>query len=199
MDEMIDIVRGLLTGDYFEYHGEIFDVPAIKICPAPDRAGARSSSAATASRRCAGPPARRRLDARRRRPGAELPGLLERLARATRREYGREREPVRGPRDLARRLHAPTASAGSRTLGVTDVIVGFRWTYVSWAGHRVPADQDRQPAALRRRGDRHVPLGAAGQGSMSMRRVRPTVSNTFCVIGAGDRTVSRWPLSAQSR
>ena len=25
MDEMIDIIRGLTTGEYFEYHGEIYD------------------------------------------------------------------------------------------------------------------------------------------------------------------------------
>ena len=35
MDEMIDIMRGLWTGDYFEYHGAYYDLPAVKICPAP--------------------------------------------------------------------------------------------------------------------------------------------------------------------
>jgi alkanesulfonate monooxygenase SsuD/methylene tetrahydromethanopterin reductase-like flavin-dependent oxidoreductase (luciferase family) len=35
MDEAIDIVRGLTTGEYFSYHGEIFDIPEIKLCPAP--------------------------------------------------------------------------------------------------------------------------------------------------------------------
>ncbi|MBM4509826.1 LLM class flavin-dependent oxidoreductase [Rhodococcus hoagii] len=34
-DEAIDIVRGLTGGGYFEYHGEIFDVPSIKINPVP--------------------------------------------------------------------------------------------------------------------------------------------------------------------
>jgi probable F420-dependent oxidoreductase len=35
MDEMMDIVRGLLKGEYFSYDGEIFQIPSIKITPAP--------------------------------------------------------------------------------------------------------------------------------------------------------------------
>lgn len=37
MDEMIDIVKGLMTGEYFSYHGEIFQLDSIKLCPAPSR------------------------------------------------------------------------------------------------------------------------------------------------------------------
>src|SRR5262249_21121945 len=35
LDESIEILRGLETGEYFEYHGEIFDLDPIKLCPAP--------------------------------------------------------------------------------------------------------------------------------------------------------------------
>ena len=35
MDECMDIVRGLTSGGYFEFHGEFYDIPAIKICPVP--------------------------------------------------------------------------------------------------------------------------------------------------------------------
>jgi probable F420-dependent oxidoreductase len=35
MDEMIEIVRGLASGDYFGYSGEIFQLDPIKICPVP--------------------------------------------------------------------------------------------------------------------------------------------------------------------
>ena len=36
MDECMDIVRGLTSADgYFEFHGEFYDIPAIKICPVP--------------------------------------------------------------------------------------------------------------------------------------------------------------------
>jgi alkanesulfonate monooxygenase SsuD/methylene tetrahydromethanopterin reductase-like flavin-dependent oxidoreductase (luciferase family) len=37
MDECIDIIRGLTTGDYFEYHGEFYDIPKIKMTPAPTK------------------------------------------------------------------------------------------------------------------------------------------------------------------
>ena len=37
-DEMIEIVRGLQSGEYFEYHGEHFDFPELKMCPAPTKA-----------------------------------------------------------------------------------------------------------------------------------------------------------------
>ena len=32
-DEMVAIIRGLLSGGYFEHHGDHFDLPAIKIAP----------------------------------------------------------------------------------------------------------------------------------------------------------------------
>lgn len=35
MDECIDIVRGLTAGGYFEFHGEFYDIPPIKISPVP--------------------------------------------------------------------------------------------------------------------------------------------------------------------
>jgi probable F420-dependent oxidoreductase len=35
MDEMIEIIRGLSKGDFFEYHGKHYDIPAIKMCPVP--------------------------------------------------------------------------------------------------------------------------------------------------------------------
>ncbi len=35
MDEMIEILRGVSSGEYFEYHGEHFDFPRIKMCPVP--------------------------------------------------------------------------------------------------------------------------------------------------------------------
>lgn len=35
MDEMIEIVNGLMTGDYFGYDGEIFQIEPLKLCPVP--------------------------------------------------------------------------------------------------------------------------------------------------------------------
>ena len=37
MDECIDIIRGLTTGEYFEYHGEFYDIPKTKMTPAPTK------------------------------------------------------------------------------------------------------------------------------------------------------------------
>ena len=35
MDECIDIISGLTSGEYFEYHGEFYDIPKTKMTPAP--------------------------------------------------------------------------------------------------------------------------------------------------------------------
>ncbi len=35
MDEQIQIIRGLMTGDYFEWHSEHYEFPRIKLCPVP--------------------------------------------------------------------------------------------------------------------------------------------------------------------
>lgn len=37
MDECIEIIRGALTGDYFEHHGKYYDFGPMKMCPVPDR------------------------------------------------------------------------------------------------------------------------------------------------------------------
>lgn len=34
-DECITIVKGLCAGDYFEFHGEFYDIPAVKLNPVP--------------------------------------------------------------------------------------------------------------------------------------------------------------------
>ena len=35
MDEMMDIIRGLLTGDFFSYEGEIFQIESMQLTPVP--------------------------------------------------------------------------------------------------------------------------------------------------------------------
>ena len=37
LDEQIDILRGLESGDFFAYRGEVHDMPANKMCPAPSQ------------------------------------------------------------------------------------------------------------------------------------------------------------------
>lgn len=36
-DECLDIVQGLCAGGYFEYHGEFYDLPAVKLNPVPTK------------------------------------------------------------------------------------------------------------------------------------------------------------------
>ena len=126
LDEGIAIIRGLSAGGYFEYHGEIFDVPPVKIAPVPtepvpvllgghaDAALRRAARSGDGWLHGGGDP-------------AHLPGLLARLA-GLRQEEGTAGRPFE--------IHVISADAytvdGVRRLadqGVTDVIVGFRWPY----------------------------------------------------------------------
>jgi probable F420-dependent oxidoreductase len=37
MDEMIEIINGLMSGDYFSYEGSELSIPEIKLCPVPEK------------------------------------------------------------------------------------------------------------------------------------------------------------------
>ena len=126
MDEMLTIMRGLMAGGYFEFHGEIFDVPSIKMCPTPRRPvpiliGGHHEAAL---RRAAvdgdgwlhggGDP-------------ADLPGLLDRLA-ILRKEHGTEDKPFE-IHVISADAYTPDGVHRLEELGITDVIVGFRWPY----------------------------------------------------------------------
>jgi alkanesulfonate monooxygenase SsuD/methylene tetrahydromethanopterin reductase-like flavin-dependent oxidoreductase (luciferase family) len=125
MDECIDIIRGLTTGDYFEYHGEFYDIPKIKMTPAPTEpipilVGGHADAAL---RRAA------RNDGWMHGGGTEdLDALLTKLN-----QY-RDEE---GTADKDFQIHVISLDAytpdGIKRLednGVTDVIVGFRLPYV---------------------------------------------------------------------
>jgi probable F420-dependent oxidoreductase len=126
MDEMIEIMRGLWAGGFYEFHGEHFDVPSLKICPVPAQPipiliGGHSDAALRRAARlgdgwmhAGGDP-------------ADLDRYLAHLAEL-RREYGREDEPFE--------IHVISLDGftvdGARRLeerGITDCIVGFRNAY----------------------------------------------------------------------
>jgi probable F420-dependent oxidoreductase len=126
MDEELAIIRGLSAGGYFEYHGEVFDLPPVKIAPVPtepipiligghgDAALRRAARAGDGWLHGGGDP-------------ADLPGLLARLAGLRQAE---------GAADRPFEVHVISMDAysvdGVRRLedqGVTDAIVGFRWPY----------------------------------------------------------------------
>jgi len=126
MDEMMEIMRGLFTGDFFEYHGEFYDIESIKMSPAPtapiplmigghaDAALRRAARSGDGWMHAGGDP-------------EVLAGLLSRL-NELRAEYGRMNDPFE--------IHVISMDGFSldgvkrlEDAGVTDVIVGFRNAY----------------------------------------------------------------------
>lgn len=126
MDEMMEILRGLSSGGFYEFHGEVFDVQSMKMCPVPetpvpllvgghsDRALRRAATLGDGWMHAGG--------------GDEsLEDLLATLHRF-REEAGRAEDPFE--------IHVISLDAytvdGVRRLaeaGVTNVIVGFRDAY----------------------------------------------------------------------
>jgi probable F420-dependent oxidoreductase len=126
MDESLAIVRGLSAGGYFEFHGEIYDIPPIKLAPVPtqpvpvlvgghgEAALSRAAMTGDGWLHGGGEP-------------ADLPGLLARLAEL-RREHGtsdRSFETI----VISADAYSTDGVARLADQGVTEVIVGFRWPY----------------------------------------------------------------------
>ncbi len=126
MDEMIEIIRGLATGDYFEFHGDHFDIPSIKICPVPSEPipiliGGHADAALRRAARIG--------DGWMHAGGAaeDLAGMLKRL-NELRREYGTEGKPFE-VHVISMDAYTPDGIHRLEDLGVTDAIVGFRNAY----------------------------------------------------------------------
>jgi hypothetical protein len=127
MDESIAILRGLGTGDFFEFGGETYDLPSIKIAPVPAQPvpiliGGHANAALRRAARCdgwlhgGGDP-------------KDLPGLLAKLA-AYRRAEGTENKPFE-IQVISMDAYTIDGIHRLEDQGVTDVIVGFRWPYVT--------------------------------------------------------------------
>lgn len=126
IDECIEIVKGLTTGEYFEFHGEFYDIPKTKMSPAPTApipilVGGHADAAL---RRAA------RLDGWMHGGGTD-PDELDRLI--TKLQQFREEEGHTGPFEIhVISMDAYTVDGIKRLQdkGVTDVIVGFRMPYI---------------------------------------------------------------------
>jgi alkanesulfonate monooxygenase SsuD/methylene tetrahydromethanopterin reductase-like flavin-dependent oxidoreductase (luciferase family) len=126
MDECIEIIRGLTTGEYFEFHGEFYDIPKTKMTPAPTKpvpilVGGHADAALRRAARCDGWM-----------HGGGDPEELDRLIK--RLNAIRSEEDRTGPFEI----HVISADAftldGIKRLedkGITDVIVGFRIPYIT--------------------------------------------------------------------
>lgn len=150
MDEMIAIIRGLLRGEFFSFEGAHYQLPSIKLCPAPsapvpiligghaEGALARAARVGDGWMFAGGAP-------------EELARCLDRLA-VLRREAGREGEPFE--------IHASSLDCfkvdGVKRLedqGVTDLIVGFRDAY---SNARDTQPLDVKIGALRKYADKVI-------------------------------------------
>jgi probable F420-dependent oxidoreductase len=130
LDESIAILRGLAAGGYFEYQGETCTLPPVKIAPVPtepipvligghaDAALRRAARLGDGWMHGGGDP-------------ADLPRLLARLG-----EFRDQAARDRSAREFE--VHVISMDAYStdgvrrlEELGVTDVIIGFRWPYAT--------------------------------------------------------------------
>ncbi|MCX6512710.1 MAG: TIGR03619 family F420-dependent LLM class oxidoreductase [Actinobacteria bacterium] len=126
MDECLEIIEGLSSGEYFEYHGEFYDFAAIKLCPVPEQPvpmliGGHGEAALKRAARVGRGWLHGGGDLE------DLPRLIERLGQL-REEYGTADRPFE--------VHVISLDAYSldglkrlEDAGVTDAIVGFRWAY----------------------------------------------------------------------
>jgi alkanesulfonate monooxygenase SsuD/methylene tetrahydromethanopterin reductase-like flavin-dependent oxidoreductase (luciferase family) len=128
MDECIDIIRGLTSGEYFEYHGEFYDIPKTKMIPAPTEPipiliGGHADAAL---RRAA------RNDGWMHGGGsaAELDALLAKLDTYRARQERPGRTGNFQIHVISLDAYTPDGIKRLEDKGVTDVIVGFRVPYI---------------------------------------------------------------------
>lgn len=126
MDEMIDIVKGLMTGEYFSYQGEIFQLDSIKLCPAPSKPvpiliGGHAKAALRRAARVAD-------------GFIHAGGTFESLAASVaeieqyRKEYGREKVPFEY-QSMSAEAFSVDGVKKLEDLGIGEAIVAFRNPY----------------------------------------------------------------------
>jgi probable F420-dependent oxidoreductase len=140
MDECMDILRGLTSGEFFAYDGEFYSFPAIKQCPAPSEripllVGGHSDAALRRAVRKGDGWMHAGGD------GEELMRLLTRLDEI-RREEGDDRADFE-VHVISFDAYTPDGVKRLEDRGVTDCIVGFRVPYIKGPDTEPLADKVR--------------------------------------------------------
>jgi probable F420-dependent oxidoreductase len=124
--EMIEIIRGLMSGDYFGYEGQMFQMAPIKLCPVPTQPvpiliGGHADAALKRAARIGDGwiSAGTSLE--------ELDEFLRKL-HGFRAEYGREKEPFE-IQNMGASAYTPDGVKQLEDRGVHEVIVAFRDVY----------------------------------------------------------------------
>lgn len=126
MDEMIDIVKGLMSGEYFSYDGEIFQIDSMKVTPAPTKPvpiliGGHSKAALRRAARVA--------DGFIHAGGSfdDLKGTIGQI-NDFRKEFGRDKEPFEY-QSMSADAFSPDGVKRLEDIGVHEAIVAFRNPY----------------------------------------------------------------------
>jgi len=126
MDEMIEIIGGLMRGEFYEFHGKYYDIPSIRICPVPDRPlpiliGGHSEAALRRAARLSDGWMHAGGDQ------GDLEGMIKRI-HEMRREFGRDKDPFE-VHVISLLGYSVDGVKQLEDMGVTDAIVGFRDAY----------------------------------------------------------------------
>ena len=127
MDEQIDILKGLMDGNYFGYKGEFYDIPELKLCPVPTKPvpiliGGHSNLALKRAARIGDGwiSAGLNLD--------ETKTLINKI-NGYRNDFGTQDHPSFQFQVMGEAAYSPEGVKQLEDLGATEVIVAFRNAY----------------------------------------------------------------------
>lgn len=128
LDEIIEIVNGLMSGDYFGYQGEIFQMPEIKLCPVPSErpkilVGGHSKPALRRAARLGDGWIAAGGD-------AESIKVMVDQINEFRKEYGRDHLPFEF-QAMTQDAYSPDGIKRLKEIGIDEVLVAFRNVYES--------------------------------------------------------------------
>jgi probable F420-dependent oxidoreductase len=134
MDEQIDILKGLMGGEYFSYKGEFYDIPELKLCPAPTKPvpiliGGHSKPALRRAARVGDGWISAGLSLE------ETKSLIDQI-NSFRQDFGTMSHPNYQFQVMGEAAYSPDGVKKLEDLGATEVIVAFRNTYEGGADER---------------------------------------------------------------